>query len=594
MVNFEYQISFLYMISLNRYIALLCFLFWIGGLRAQHFEEEKESYLKLRSKYESFEENNEKALSYVRVYLDKAKKEKSYPEIIQGYKDIIFYTKEKRDKLLYSDSCVSYALKSKDNELISKAYLGKGIIYYFFYKQYQPALDQYLKAYEYSKKVNNPYLKNTITYHLGVVKSYLGYYDEALKLFDKSIAYFEPFTKRNIHPNIIFNNQKGYFNSLHQQIICYRGINNFAKSDSLIQLGLSTLPESPEFALEKAYFFKCLGISNFRKEKYVEAINNFSVALPELKKIDDFTWLSVNYFYTGKSLINLKNEEQAILYFTRIDSIFQKHHFILPEIRENYEILINHYHKIKNPEKELFYTKQLLKVDNLLNKDFKYLSSTIHKEYETKALLEKQKQLENKNFVGSKLLIGSSLLIIMLIVIIIYKRGNEKEIQKRYLELEKKILEREDSVSNISIVQQTSISYENRTGIPNNVVQDLLLKLAKFEQRKGFRKKGVTLPEMAKKFETNTTYLSQIINVYKGKNFNGYLNELRINYITNELYHNPKFLEYTIEGLANDCGVSSRQNFSDFFNEINGIRPVDFIRKRKAELKEEVFLKSKT
>lgn len=557
----------------------------MGCLKAQNLEKGKSNYSELRGRYEYFEENNEQALPYVRIYLEKAKKENSYPEIIQGYKDIIFYTKEREDKLQYSDSCVTYALTSKDNELISKAYLGKGIIYYFFYRQYQPALDEYLKAYEYSKKVNNPYLKNTIIYHLGVVKSYLGYYDEALNLFTESIAYFEPLTK-GVNPNIIFNNQKGYFNSLHQQIICYRGLNNFAKTDSLIQIGMSTLPKSPEFALEKAYFLKCLGISNFRKRKYPEAINNFSAALPELKKIDDFTWASVSYFYMGKSFLNLKKEEQAIPYFTKIDSIFQKNHFILPEVRENYEILISHYHKTKNPEKELFYTKQLLKADSLLNIDFKHLSSKIHREYETKNLLEKQKQLEDKNFIRSKLLIGTSLLILILLSIIIYRRRKEKEIQQKYLELEKKILNRDTSVINASVNSRTVIPYENKTGIPDNVVEDLLLKLEKFEQKKGFRKKGITQPELAQKFDTNTTYLSQVINEYKGKNFNGYLNELRINYITNELYHNPKFLEYTIEGLAEDCGVSSRQNFSDFFNEINGIRPADFIRKRKAELKD--------
>lgn len=65
------------------------------------------------------------------------------------------------------------------------------------------------------------------------------------------------------------------------------------------------------------------------------------------------------------------------------------------------------------------------------------------------------------------------------------------------------------------------------------------------------------------------------------------MNNLRIRYITHELYHNPKFLEYTIEGLAEKCGITSRQNFSDFFNDINGIRPTDFIKQRKKELEEQ-------
>ena len=571
---------------LNRYIIFISFLFGLIFIKAQNSEVGKENYSELRGHYEKLEENNEKALPFVAMYLNKAKKENRYSEIIQGYKDIIFYTKERDKKLAYANSCVSYALKSNDNELISKAYLGKGIIYYFFYKQYQPALDEYLKAYEHSKKTDNPYLKKTIIYHLGVVKSYLGYYDDALNLFNASKAYFESQLKIQAdHPNLVFNNQKGYFNSLHQQIICYRQLNDFIKSDSLIRAGLSALPKSNEFALEKAYFLKCLGISNFRKKQYTNAITHFSTALPELKKIDDFTWASVSYFYIGKSHEEMNKEELAIPYFTKVDSIFQKQNFIFPEVRNNYEVLIKHYFKTGDTKKELFYTKQLLKVDSVLNKDFKYLSTRIYKEYDTKALLNKQEQLENRNFISLKLLMASSFLIIVLFIVIVYRIRREKQIKRNYVELEKRILERETLPIKDNIITIPN-RRENRTEIPDNILNDILQKLEKFEQKKGFRKKGLTQPELAKKFDTNTTYLSQIINEYKGKNFNAYLNELRINYITKELYHNPKFLEYTIEGLAEDCGVSSRQNFSDFFNEINGIRPADFIRKRRAELKE--------
>ncbi|MFP7657724.1 helix-turn-helix domain-containing protein [Chryseobacterium proteolyticum] len=83
---------------------------------------------------------------------------------------------------------------------------------------------------------------------------------------------------------------------------------------------------------------------------------------------------------------------------------------------------------------------------------------------------------------------------------------------------------------------------------------------------------------------TNSNYLSQVINDCKGVNFNKYLSELRINYITALLFENKEYLKYRIETLAKECGIASRQNFSDLFYEINGIRPTDFIRKRKQEL----------
>ncbi|MBV8326775.1 AraC family transcriptional regulator [Chryseobacterium sp.] len=540
----------------------------------------------LRSLYENFEENNEKAIPYVHNYIKFAQSENNYNHIFQGYKDLIYYSEDKAVKLKYADSCVVYSLQSKDPELISNAYLTRGIVYYFFYKKYQPALDEYLKAYDYSLKTKDQYLKNSIIYHLGVVKSYLGYYDEALTLFDKCIRYFEPVIKSKAHPNIIFNNQKGYFNSLHQQAICYTNLNDLTKSDSIVKYGISNLPKSNDFSLENAYFLKSKGILDFRKGKYQEAIINLDSALPALRA-NDFTWTSVSYFYLGKSYLELNQTEKAINYFTKVDSIFQKHNFLLPEVRENYEILINHYHQSGQAEKELFFTKQLLKADSILTRDFKYLASKIHKEYETKALLAKQNQLESINSKGLIVLFGSILTIAFLVITLIYRNKKQKKAQQRYFELEQRLIrEKQDLLSGDHENKAKKITRkENKTEVPESVVEDLLEKLDKFESKAEFTKKGLTQSDLAKKFNTNTTYLSQVINEYKGNNFNTYLNILRINYITHELYHNPKFLDYTIEALTSYCGISSRQTFTDLFTEINDIRPTVFIKKRKDELK---------
>ncbi|WP_426482151.1 tetratricopeptide repeat protein [Chryseobacterium sp. R2ACT005] len=541
----------------------------------------------LRNLYESFEENNEQAVPLVHNYISRAKSDGKHQHIFQGYKDLIYYSKNSNTKLLYADSCVYYAMKSGDPELISRSYLSRGIVYYFFFKKFQPALDEYLKAYNYSLNTKDEYLKNSIVYHLGVVKSYLGYYDEAQSLFDKCIAYFEPLSRGNSHPNIIFNNQKGYFNSLHQLAVCYRNMNEFGKSDSIVTHALTLLPASKEFQLEKAYFLKCKGVSEFRKGNYDWAVKNLSEALPELKKIDDFSWASVCFFYLGKSFLKANDTQKAITYFNKVDSIFQKHNFILPEVRENYEILIDYYDKIGDSDNELLFTKQLLKADNILGKDFKYLAPKIHREYDTKSLLKKQSDLESQNSHALILIVGAVLVITILLIILFKRNKKQKEVQKKYLELEQRLVKDEQNLEPDSknIANRTRRK-EGKLATPESVIEDLLQKLEIFEQGKEFTKKGLTQLDLSKKFNTNTTYLSQVINEYKGSNFNTYLNTLRINYITHELYHNRKFLDYTIEGLASDCGMPSRQSFTEIFTEINGIRPTVFIKKRKEELEE--------
>ena len=50
------------------------------------------------------------------------------------------------------------------------------------------------------------------------------------------------------------------------------------------------------------------------------------------------------------------------------------------------------------------------------------------------------------------------------------------------------------------------------------------------------------------------------------------------------MYEDPYYLQLKVQGLADECGIGSRQNFSDLFQEINGIRPADFVRQRKKEM----------
>ncbi len=117
-----------------------------------------DDYYLLREKYFDFKENDARAFPYLNEYIKKAKREKNIPS---WYWDIKmgFSSADTNDKLRYADSTIWAAHLSKDATLISNAYAGKGIVYYFNLKKYQLALDEYLKAYEYSKTIDDEYEK---------------------------------------------------------------------------------------------------------------------------------------------------------------------------------------------------------------------------------------------------------------------------------------------------------------------------------------------------------------------------------------------------------------------------------------------------
>lgn len=114
----------------------------------------------------------------------------------------------------------------------------------------------------------------------------------------------------------------------------------------------------------------------------------------------------------------------------------------------------------------------------------------------------------------------------------------------------------------------------------------LIKKLETFEKNKGFLKKDVTLNSLSKQFDTNTKYLSEIIKSYKNKNFNQYLNELRINYLIDQLNTNEKVLNTKVSYLASDFGFSSHSSFSTLFTQFIGQSPSEYIKQIKEQKKQ--------
>ena len=105
----------------------------------------------------------------------------------------------------------------------------------------------------------------------------------------------------------------------------------------------------------------------------------------------------------------------------------------------------------------------------------------------------------------------------------------------------------------------------------------LLAKLKRFENSKKFLNKDISLSVLAGQLDTNTKYLSEIINSHYQVNFNSYINKLRINYIVEMLKTDSNFSNYKISYLAENCGFSSHSTFATVFKSIAGISPITFI-----------------
>jgi len=392
------------------------------------------------------------------------------------------------------------------------------------------------------------------------MKLYLGYNEQALKNIDKCLPWFEKMRMEESNNILNYNYSKGYFNSLHLAAVVYSRLGIFNKADSLIRDGIHQTATQTRFSIEKSYFLKSKGIRAFQQMKYRDALEDLQDAVPELKKADDFAWLAVVYFYIAQTMDKTGNKEKAISYYTKVDSIYTKRQFVLPELRENFIALIAYYRSKNDTKEELYYTRQLTKVDTDLFSSFRHITPKVLKNWETKTGLSKQPVFTNRMIKYGLIIISSAAALCF--TVIIFRMRSKK-----------------NNLRNIS----DRLFYTTASSVATDLHEKISQKLEEFEQSKGFLDKGIRLPKLASKFGTNEKYLSNIVHTNKGMSFHRYISDLRIRYIIDAL-DNGEFLNYTVQGLADECGIASRQNFSKLFKEYTNRRPTDYIAEKKKQL----------
>jgi YesN/AraC family two-component response regulator len=114
---------------------------------------------------------------------------------------------------------------------------------------------------------------------------------------------------------------------------------------------------------------------------------------------------------------------------------------------------------------------------------------------------------------------------------------------------------------------------------------EILKKLEEFEYSRKFLNKNMSLAILAGEMNTNTKYLTEIINKYKSKNFNLYINEQRINYIISLMESDLSYLNYKLSYLADIGGFSSHSAFTTVFKTVTGLSPNAYIQQLKSKSK---------
>ncbi|KFE97637.1 helix-turn-helix domain-containing protein [Chryseobacterium luteum] len=202
----------------------------------------------------------------------------------------------------------------------------------------------------------------------------------------------------------------------------------------------------------------------------------------------------------------------------------------------------------------------------------------VHEQLEIKAISEEMLRKNRRNTL--LLIIVIALTFGGAIFYIKYYYNNRKK--KIFLEFQKKIEEKK----NLPINHLTLEKNKNLAIIENELVNRILKSLELLEAREEFLSNNFKLISIAKQLNTNTSYLSKIINEHKGISFSEYVNDLRINYLLKELEKNRIFRKFTIQTISEEIGYKSSTTFIKAFRDRIKMTPSDYIKKLNKTLEE--------
>lgn len=178
--------------------------------------------------------------------------------------------------------------------------------------------------------------------------------------------------------------------------------------------------------------------------------------------------------------------------------------------------------------------------------------------------------VKNRSFLAGNIAIA--ILIILVFILMFYRAQNRLKPEISAIHEPARYLPETDHLSVVQIPDQAS------KPILNPDQQKALWKELNqlMSDEKVFLNSSIKLSDLAARLNTNTSYLSKVINELSGENFCNYLNNLRVSE-ARKLLADPANQHITIEGIAQMVGFNSKSAFNTAFKKYTSQTPSEFL-----------------
>lgn len=244
---------------------------------------------------------------------------------------------------------------------------------------------------------------------------------------------------------------------------------------------------------------------------------------------------------------------------------------------QNYKQAIYHndiYLRLKDSLEGLKIRQELLDITEKYESDKKELKiEMLNSKNEYNSLVIKKQQTQ---IFLTTILLVLLIVVLSLIVLFYFKQKRQKHllfIKNR--QLAQRLASKKETEIIVRSYQKKEVS-----GIDSSrkdKINDLIKRMI---EDKFYLDKEMTLSKMAKIANTNTTYLSKIINEDYQKSFTNFINDLRISGTLKKLESLPEYRRLTVDHIADNAGFASSSSFYKAFKKFTGLTPSYYIKKR--------------
>ncbi|MCK0191767.1 helix-turn-helix domain-containing protein [Arenibacter sp. F20364] len=509
---------------------------------------------------EAYENGDLQKLRYLtEVHINKAKSESNVMELASGYyyRTII---EEPELAISYSDSIILVTAQSDHLDYPTFGYILKAIIYYDK-GDYQLSLQNYITAYNLAVEKNNLNDQLTCSMAIAAIRNLNGQPHAAADIYTRSLKVLK---KEKDFENTYYNDY---------MILMY----NLA----LAHLRLSQLDSSRQYY--KAGIDKAL--SNNDKMEYRDFVlvgaqldyyeGDYQIARDTLLKYVfqlEGKSKAIKLYYLAKIAQYSGNNKQAITYFQQIDSIVGASREPFDNIKEVYQQLVMYYSLEENQKREIDAIEKLIFFDSLMTSEQKGIIEQATVAYDI-PYLKRQKSKAEEQLKAKGIwifVLGSMAGLAILIGVYLYIKAQKTRTKvKELLAGSKRPKPPSPKVE------------EYPTSVPKEIRDDILMKLEAFEKSDHYLSKELDMAQLAQEMDTNTSYLSTVINHYKEMSFPNYLKDLKITTAIDRLSSEPELLKYNYQGLADTFGFKTGESFSRAFYSKTGVYPSKVLKELK-------------